>query len=123
MTSPAGTVVVAERRFDYSATSRKSKQKNWEVEMTPDALQASGLSPHEFNVLSNYWMRRHELTLDARMNLLKTLVLPILQSKGIITGRASFEAIESEVGRILHLSRTARPGNMYGGSTREQPPT
>lgn len=79
----AGTVVVSEARADYAATkTRRTAQMRWERSATAEALRATGLTPQEYQVLSNYWARRGQLTLEARQRVLPQLLRPILQRLG-----------------------------------------
>jgi len=75
----AGTVVISEAISDYAARSGRRSKAQWQWEATAEVLRATNLSPEEYRALSNYWMRRNELTLPAREQLLRTLVLPILR--------------------------------------------
>jgi uncharacterized RDD family membrane protein YckC len=105
----AGTVVVSEEKFDYSSTTKRAKNREWKLETSAEALQASGLSPEELSILTNYWMRRHELTLDARQHLMKTLIGPILQRKGIRVNAMPLPSVEREVARIIKGGTFAPP--------------
>jgi uncharacterized RDD family membrane protein YckC len=79
----AGTVVVSEARPDYAAKkTRRAEQMQWERPATAEALRATGLTPQEYQVLSNYWARRGQLTLEARRRVLPQLLRPILQRLG-----------------------------------------
>ncbi len=103
----AGTVVVSEAPLDYSSTTKRSKQAHWQHETSAEALASSGLSPQEFNILTNYWMRRHELTLEARRKLLKTLVGPILERQGLFLRGQPLTAIEYHVEQMLRIASSA----------------
>jgi len=78
----AGTVVVSEQMSDYSARSDKPTKIAWEREVSPEALRTTGLKPEEYRALQNYQLRRAELSLDARKNILPKLLTPIMERLG-----------------------------------------
>ncbi|MBN1343173.1 MAG: RDD family protein [Phycisphaerae bacterium] len=93
----AGTTVISEETHDYRANTDKRGKVQWEREVDAERLRASGLTPSEYRVLSNYWARREQLSLDARRQLLPRLVGPILQRLGRPRPNDSLEALEAEV--------------------------
>jgi hypothetical protein len=97
----AGTVVVSEQATDYSARSDRRVLAEWEAEAGAAALRATGLTPDEYRALSNYWMRRGELTLEARQNVLPKLVVPILTRIGQTLADARFETLEAYVELLM----------------------
>ena len=114
----AGTVVISEDVPDYSARADKPTRTDWEQVATPDGLRASGLKPEEYRVLANYWVRRHELTLEARQRLLPRLVRPVLERLGVAPPDESMETLEAYVAAVMQKASEsgqtdpppARPG-------------
>lgn len=97
----AGTVVVSEAIYDYSAKEGKGKNREWEKAVSPEAIKATNLTPEEFRVLTNYWTRRHEFQIEARNRLLKTLVMPILVRCGKVSPNESLASIDYHVNEII----------------------
>ncbi len=79
----AGTVAVLELKPNYAATDKGAEQRKvWEQAPAPLPSDPKGLTTQEYQILSNYWMRREQLTLDARMRLLPQLLRPVLERMG-----------------------------------------
>jgi uncharacterized RDD family membrane protein YckC len=97
----AGTVVVSEQPVDYSAKSDRRVTAEWEADAGAAALRATGLTPEEYRVLSNYWMRRGELTLEARYNVLPKLLAPILARSGQALADGRLETLEAYVELLM----------------------
>jgi len=78
----AGTVVISEEIPDYAAEAdRKAKV----LDEAPGVSTAPGttvLTPQEYRLLHNYWLRRDQLTLEARGQLLPKLLGPVLERLG-----------------------------------------
>lgn len=75
----AGTVVISEEVPDYAA-KYDSKQKVFDsTPASATALASTNLSPQEYRLLHNYWLRREQLTIEARQRLLPQLLRPILE--------------------------------------------
>lgn len=97
----AGTVIVSEELPDYSARYDKKKHILDDEAVTSAALEATGLKPEEYRLLRNYWMRREELSIDARGQLLPQLVRPILNRTGHSLPDESPAALEKYVEGII----------------------
>jgi len=104
----AGTVVVIEAAEDYSA-KEKPANIQWHLEATPEALRATGLTPEEFRILTNYWQRRSQLNADAVWRLLNTLVRPILARHGKADQGDSLEVLERRLREMLDAARPPAP--------------
>jgi len=105
----AGTTVISEEQRDYRANTDRRSSIQWDSEVDTTLLRASGLSANEYRVLSNYWVRREQLSLDARRQLLPRLVGPILQRTGRTVANDSLEVLEEQVHRWLAGVPTASP--------------
>ncbi|MBN1918622.1 MAG: RDD family protein [Verrucomicrobia bacterium] len=97
----AGTVVVSEQLPDYSAHSDRRLKANWEAGAGAAALRATGLTPEEYRVLNSYWMRRTQLTLEARQTILPSLLAPVLQRTGQRLADGRFETLEAYVQLLM----------------------
>jgi len=93
----AGTVIVSETTTDYAATSASAGRPAWDLPVTPEALQATGLTPQEYSALMSYWQRRGELTVEARRRVLPKLLRPIMRRVGVMLPGGTFENLESFV--------------------------
>lgn len=93
----ASTVVVSEEQTDYAAHSDKKKQLFDDDQVEASTLEASGLTPTEYRLLHNYWIRRNQLSLEAREQLLPKLVTPVLQRLGQTLPDASLAQLEAFV--------------------------
>ena len=93
----AGTVIVSEGTIDYAASSRTAGRPAWNIPVTPEALQATGLTPREYSALMSYWQRRGELTIEARRRVLPKLQRPIVRRVGVALPGGSLESLESFV--------------------------
>jgi uncharacterized RDD family membrane protein YckC len=103
----AGTVVISEELLDYSSRYDKKKKVIDNVSITSDTLEASGLKPEEYRLLNNYWLRRSELNIEARIQLLPQLVRPILTRLGQTLPNESLEALEEYVENVLIKARSS----------------
>jgi len=103
----AGTVVISEQRPDYSASADRRVKAQWEYEATGSGLRAKGLTPEEYRLLSNYWARRNQLTIEVRSRMLPKLVEPILQRTGQRLNDEFFEALESYVEQLMYRAWAA----------------
>ena len=78
----AGTVVVLEAPPNYAATARSTREvlapAGGPLPLAGPA-EVSELTPQEHRLLSNYWSRRNDLTLEARQRILPKLLLPVLE--------------------------------------------
>jgi uncharacterized RDD family membrane protein YckC len=110
----AGTVVLSEQVRDYSAKSDRPLRVRWEQEASATALRATGLSPQEYSVLRNYWSRRDQLTLEARMKLLPRLLEPVLARAGLQPGDYSLETLEDCVSGLLRKAEEADGAQLEG---------
>jgi uncharacterized RDD family membrane protein YckC len=97
----AGTVVISEELPDYSARYDKKKHVVDDQMATSTALKATGLKPEEYRLLRNYWLRREELSIEVRGQLLSQLVRPILNRTGQSLPDASLAAFEKYVDEII----------------------
>lgn len=110
----AGTVVVSEKTSDYSGSGARP-QAQWEQEATAGALRATGLSPEEYRILVNYWVRRNELTLQARHRLLQTVIRPILTRGEQHPPNESSEEMERRLAKIIYEANLAGRGGAGPG--------
>ncbi|MEN6576249.1 MAG: RDD family protein [Phycisphaerales bacterium] len=102
----AGTVVISEEVADYSA-KYDSKQRVLDDQPAPAAALASTrLSPQEYRLLHNYWLRRDQLTLDARQRLLPQLLQPILGRMGHPLSGESLPAMERQLEELMMQAGT-----------------
>jgi uncharacterized RDD family membrane protein YckC len=103
----AGTVVISEEVPNYSASYDKKKQILDNEAITSAALEATGLKPAEYLLLHNYWLRREELNVEAKRQLLPQLIRPILNRMGHSLPDYSSEALEEYVEKMLAKARSA----------------
>ncbi len=79
----AGTIVVSEEKLQYGATDKVNKKNdNWQMEITAEVLEKSGLSPEELNIIQNFYVRRSELSHDAIVKILPGILKPIMSRQG-----------------------------------------
>jgi len=105
----AGTVVISEEIPDYSAKQDK-KQKVFDImPATAAALQETHLTPQEYHLLHSYWLRREQLTLEARYHLLPKLLRPILERMGTLPADNSMAALEKCLDELMSQGRVVRP--------------
>ena len=103
----AGTVVVTYASADYSANTDRRVRMEWERETSAEGLRATGLTPEEHRALSNYWARRGQLTLEARMRILPALLKPVFERSGAALDNASLDTLETCVEEILRKELSA----------------
>ncbi len=103
----AGTVVISEELPDYSAHYDKKKHILDDAAVTSAVLEATGLKPEEYRLLRNYWLRREELSIDARGQLLPQLVRPILNRTGHSLPDKSLAALEKYIEGIIDKASSA----------------
>ncbi|MCP4261903.1 MAG: RDD family protein [Planctomycetes bacterium] len=97
----AGTVVISEELPNYSSHYDKKKQIFDNEAITSVALEATGLKPEEYRLLHNYWLRRTELNIEVRKQLLPQLIRPILNRTGHSLPSESMEVLEEFVDKIM----------------------
>ena len=86
------------------------KQKLFDSVSPPAAhLAATGLKPEEYRLLQNYWLRRHELNLEARRRLLPELIRPILDRLGTSLASHSLPELEEHLDDLMRQARGAAP--------------
>ncbi|MBN2317342.1 MAG: RDD family protein [Sedimentisphaerales bacterium] len=103
----AGTVVISEEMPNYSAHYDKKKQLVDNQAATSIILEATGLTPEEYQLLHNYWLRREELNIEARGQLLPQLVRPILNRIGQSLPDASPATFEKYVDEMMAKAENA----------------
>ncbi|NLH43328.1 MAG: RDD family protein [Planctomycetes bacterium] len=104
----AGTVVISEDVPDYAANS-DSKQKVLDDQpVCGAALTATRLTPQEYRLLHNYWLRREQLTIEARRRLLPQLMAPILTRLGESVPADSPAVLEARLESLI-LQREGAP--------------
>jgi uncharacterized RDD family membrane protein YckC len=103
----AGTVVISEELPDYSARYDKKKHVIDNQAVTSEVLEATGLKPEEYRLLHNYWLRREELSIEARGQLLPRLVCPILNRTGQSLPEQSLAELEKYVDGIISKAMAA----------------
>jgi uncharacterized RDD family membrane protein YckC len=106
----AGTVVISEEIQDYAAKSDKKRKLFHEVSPAAACLAATGLKTEEYQLLHNYWLRRHELSLEARERLLPELIRPILNRMGVMPANQSLLVLEQHVEDLLTQARGTDTG-------------
>lgn len=112
----AGTVVVSEEIPDYSSRYDKKMRIVDNESVVSTDLELTGLKPEEYRILRNYWLRRGELTIEARRQLLPRIVRPILERTGKILPNQSLEVLEEYVESFLRQNVTeTREGNSENG--------
>jgi uncharacterized RDD family membrane protein YckC len=97
----AGTVVISEDVPDYLARTDSRQHLEWDQNVSPEALRASGLTPEEYRLLYNYWTRRFQLTLDARERILPQLLRPIYKRMGWTLETADVLSLESYLEQLI----------------------
>lgn len=103
----AGTIVVSEELPNYVAKSDSKRNLVDDVPVTAAALKTTHLSPREYRLLHNYWLRRDQLTLEARYRLLHQLLGPILSRSGTEPTDQSFTALEAHIETLMKQSAPA----------------
>jgi uncharacterized RDD family membrane protein YckC len=135
----AGTVVISEEVPDYAAQADKKEKILDEASLVAgcspagrDEVPGAGdvrqgvLRPQEYRLLQNYWLRRDQLSLDARVELLPKLLRPILERLGMPPTEDALTTLEWRVAELLRQSRAADASLAAGRSSRaidEQPTT
>jgi len=105
----AGTVVISEEVPDYSAKQDKKQKVFDDMPATAAALQETHLTPQEYRLLHSYWLRREQLTLEARYQLLPKLLRPILERMGTLPPENSLGALEKCLDELMSQAGSARP--------------
>jgi uncharacterized RDD family membrane protein YckC len=103
----AGTVVISEELPDYSSRYDKKKKIFDNTAITSAALEATGLKPEEYRLLHNYWLRRTELSLEVRKELLPKLIRPILNRMGHSLPNESLEVLEEFIDQIISKAESS----------------
>ena len=117
----AGTVVISEAEINYGASSGRRVPARWLYDVTPEALRVTGLSPVEYRALWSYWLRRGELDLAAREQLLGELIHPILIRAGQMARDESLVAAEDHIELLLRKGLSAELDGARAAKTRTQP--
>ena len=103
----AGTIVISEERLQYGATDKVNKKNAiWEMEMTAEMLEKSGLKPEELHILQNFYVRRSELSYDAIVKILPGILKPILSRQGLWRDDMSISEMLAYIEKTLHPERT-----------------
>jgi len=105
----AGTVVISEEVPDYSARQDKKQKVLDDAPVTAAALDQTHLTPQEYRLLRSYWLRRDQLTLEARCQLLPKLLRPILERTGTLPAENSLGALEKCLEELMRHAGSARP--------------
>ncbi len=103
----AGTVVISEEIQDYASKADKKQRLLSQASPPAPNLATVGLKPEEYHLLHNYWLRRHELTTEARFRLLPGLIQPILDRMGDFIPEPSVAAMEAYVQDLLTRAQEA----------------
>jgi len=106
----AGTVVVSEEVPDYAAKADKKQKVLDDLPVSSAALTATRLTPEEYRLLHSYWLRREQLTIEARQRLLPQLMGPILTRLGEPSPGDSLAALEGQLENLIVWGRTT-PGD------------
>jgi len=109
----AGTVVISEQVPEYSRDTDKRSRLRVSAEVSPERLRASCLTPREYHLLHNYWVRRHMLQFKARARLAPKLIQPILQRTGQTLRVMSLEACEEFIFTTLGGTAEGGPGGSH----------
>jgi uncharacterized RDD family membrane protein YckC len=103
----AGTVVISEEVPDYAAQADKKAQVLDEAAVEAAALEATALKPQEYRLLRNYWLRRDQLSLKARADLLPKLLGPILERLGTPLTDGTLGTLERRLEELLRQAQAA----------------
>jgi uncharacterized RDD family membrane protein YckC len=103
----AGTVIISEEVPDYAAQPDTKATVLDEISATAAALEATQLRPQEYRLLHNYWLRRDQLSLEARQQLLPKLLRPILERTGTPLEATTLAALERRVEELMRQARSA----------------
>ncbi len=98
----AGTVVVSEELPDYSSRYDKKGKVMDNDTIVSSVLENTGLKPEEYRILRNYWLRRGELKIEVRRQLLPRIVRPILKRTGQTLPDESLETLEEYIEKTLY---------------------
>ncbi len=107
----AGTVVISEEVPDYSASYDKKQHIVDDEVVTSAALEATGLKPEEYRLLHNYWVRREELNMEARRQLLPRLLRPVMTRAGHMPANESLEELEGYLENLITKAEEAQQEN------------
>jgi uncharacterized RDD family membrane protein YckC len=107
----AGTVVISEEIPDYAAKPDTKATVPEEIPPAPAALDAAHLQPQEYRLLYNYWLRRDQLSLEARRQLLPQLLRPVLERAGTPLEADTLAAMERRVEELMRQARAPKPDN------------
>ncbi|MEN6337795.1 MAG: RDD family protein [Phycisphaerales bacterium] len=119
----AGTVVVSEEVPDYAAKADKKQKVLDDLPVSSAALTATRLTPEEYRLLHSYWLRREQLTIEARQRLLPQLMGPILTRLGESFPSDSLAVLEGRLENLIVWGRTAPPdGTVAPPTTQDVPP-
>jgi len=119
----AGTVVVSEAAADYAARRDHRVPAHLIYDVSAEALRATTLDPQEYRALWSYWIRREELSLEARERLLRNLIRPILLRAGKIPPNEALVAMEDHVELLLARGVAAeRPAAAVAARSAAPPP-
>jgi uncharacterized RDD family membrane protein YckC len=116
----AGTVVISEEIPDYAAKADKKQRVFDDLAATAVALENTQLKPQEYRLLHNYWLRRDQLSREARERLLPALLRPILERLGTPFPGDSLAALERQVEDLMRRARAAEPGRQQPERPREE---
>ncbi len=117
----AGTVVISEEVPDYAALADKKAKVLDEAPVEPVALGATPLKPQEYRLLHNYWLRRDQLTLEARAQLLPKLLGPILERLGTPLTEYTLVSLERRVDELMRQAQaTHESSNRRDSAGKEQ---
>ena len=111
----AGTVVISEEVPDYAARPDQKAQVLDEVAVEAAALEATALKPQEYRLLHNYWLRRDQLSLEARAQLLPKLLEPILQRLGTPLTEQTLVALERRLDELMKRAQGADSQRLDAG--------
>jgi uncharacterized RDD family membrane protein YckC len=118
----AGTVVVSEEIPDYAAQSDTKATVRDEISATVAALEATQLKPQEYRLLHNYWLRRDQLSLEAREQLLPKLLRPILERTGTPLAGNTLAVLERHVEELMRQAHAANPDHKGKDSADQEQP-
>ncbi len=116
----AGTVVISEEIQDYAAQYDKKQKLYDSVAPAAPHLASTGIKPEEYRLLQNYWLRRHELDLDARKRLLPNLIGPILERMGTVPENQSLATLEKHLDELMRQARGTDSTVPSGETTTEE---
>jgi uncharacterized RDD family membrane protein YckC len=118
----AGTVVISEDVPDYAAKADSKQKVLDDLPASAAALASTRLTPEEYRLLHNYWLRREQLTIEARQRLLPQLMTPILARLGESLPADSPAVLEARLESLIMQRGEVVSPPQNTSAAREGPP-